>query len=644
MRFSIIQSALIASFCASPFQLLAQTHEDETEAQFREDLISHSEVERIEVKGLRERNSLLIDLEQIQLQQNNSLFELFKGESSINLGGGGASNAKRIYVRGLESSTLNISLDGASQGTNVFQHRGNELGIDPDILKVVQVQTAPDASKPSSLGGSVEMTTKEAADFVKNDESLGAIVKLGYNTNMDSRLGSLSAYSFFNDNFSSVFSVSAINNENYKDGNNDEMLGTAYKDRNYFLKFNANDLGNHNLALSFNRNSNGGDMQWGSAGSDQSPVVDPSLLEGIVSTTTNYVLQHNYSVVRFMYLDTDINYTNISVDRKDQDLEYTNEKIGVTVQNHFVFSTDLSNNEISVGFQLEEEEGTGEFFCSPRNNGSDCAVASYAPTSTQNVALFMQGSTLIHSLGIRYGVRIDDYEFETGFGKATDDTVSPNIGLDYSLNNNSNIHANYGESSRMTGTIPFTWMTNIKVDTTYSSELSVESSRRYELGYNLTQNDAFKSGDFFRLETSVFKTSIRDTIVAKDINCNALTGLCGSGEGGRTLQDIYNSENEFDSEGFVINANYYYESYYASVSYTQINTNSENDDSGLVSGVNEQLAIRRVGGYDSKGIVFNAGMEVIEGLTVDYVLTAVDGIDNEQLVRGGYAVHDVSLK
>jgi len=103
-----------------------------------------------------------VDLNATEQHQANSIFDLFKNNASIDVAGGGSSNAKRIYVRGVESSTLNITLDGAAQGKNIFQHRGNELGINPDILKVVNVKTAPDASKGSALGGSVEMSTKDA--------------------------------------------------------------------------------------------------------------------------------------------------------------------------------------------------------------------------------------------------------------------------------------------------------------------------------------------------------------------------------------------------------------------------------------------------------------------------------------------------
>ena len=87
---------------------------------------------KIEEKTEKKTNSIEIDLEKIEQTQANSLFDLFKKDSSTQVGGA-ASNTQRIYLRGVESSNLNISLDGAKQGKNIFQHRGNELGVNPDF-------------------------------------------------------------------------------------------------------------------------------------------------------------------------------------------------------------------------------------------------------------------------------------------------------------------------------------------------------------------------------------------------------------------------------------------------------------------------------------------------------------------------------
>jgi len=581
-------------------------------------------------------NTMNIDLQKLEQQQSNSIFDLFKDSASIDVAGGGSSNAKRIYVRGVESSTLNISLDGAAQGKNIFQHRGNELGINPDILKVVRVKTAPDASIGGALGGSVQMTTKDAQDFATDGKNAGGIIKAGYSTNTNSKSGSLTAYGVYDKHYGIVASVSGVNNDNYGDGNNQEMLATAYTDRNYLLKFTIADLNNHNLKLSFNQNVNSGDMQWGKTGSDKGLNVDPSLLEEIEATTTKYSLQHNYSSGKLLNLDTNVNFTNILVDRIDANNEYDNDKIGVKVQNHFYVDTESLNNKISVGFEIEDEESTSTQAITRIHATND--PSSYNPTSSISKSLFIQNTTTIDNLDINYGARFDDYELKTGLGKATDSTISPNFGLDYKLDEKSSVYANYGEASRMTGTIPFTWMMSIVDGRIYSENLVAEESTRYEIGYEFKQENLFTTNDTVIFDANIFKTDVENLILPYSDQNKANGSRSWAGEGGAPLSNIYNSDETNTSKGFEIKGSYYLDKYFASLAYSQIDTNTQIEENG------EPLTIRRVAGFDSKKIVLNTGMEIIDGLAVNYTLTAVAGIDNDQTTRGGYSTHDISTQ
>src|SRR5574344_2434564 len=193
-------------------------------------------------------NSINIDLEKVEQSQANSVTEMLKNNSSIEIGGG-AKNAQRIYLRGIESSNLNISLDGAKQGKNMFQHRANEMGINPDLLKVVDVKTSPDASKGGALGGSIEMTTKDAQDFAKNGKNYGAVFKAGYNTNAEQKHGNATAYSVFNDYVGAYLSVSGVNSEDYEDGDKNKEIGSNYHDRDYLFKISMLNAKDNDLRL-----------------------------------------------------------------------------------------------------------------------------------------------------------------------------------------------------------------------------------------------------------------------------------------------------------------------------------------------------------------------------------------------------------
>ncbi|MBE0497032.1 MAG: TonB-dependent receptor [Campylobacterales bacterium] len=597
-------------------------------------------LEEVQVVEQQERktNTIEIDLVAAEQQQADSFFDLFKQNPSTDVGGG-AANAQRIYLRGLESSTANISLDGAKQGKNIFQHRGNELGINPDLLKTVDVKTAPDASKGGALSGAIEMTTKDAQDFTTSAKNSGGFIKSGYSTN--AKHASAMGYHVA-DYFGAYVALSGVNANNYKDGKSNIVYATAYKDRDYFFKFSALGLQDHDLRISLGQNENSGNFQWGKAGSDTG-IHDPNgpnPLEKILSTTTTYSLQHTYNPSTLVNLETKLNFSTIDLERKDNALAYKNETLGVTIQNHFDFATSLAQHRITAGAQWQDEKTKGPY----APHALDAAITKYAPTASQNRALFFQGKTTHEALTLHYGVRFDDYTFETGLGKATNHRFSPNVGVDYAFSENASLYANYGESSRMSGTIPFTWLTSIKKDTTYSSKLKPETSTRYEAGYKYTMQSMFFEGDKVGFDANIFQTKIKDLIVSKDVNCNAITGKCGSGEGGRTLQDVYNSAKVFESKGFEVKVFYAHEAYHASVSYAQIDTNAGNDDTGGNPDVNEQSSIRRVGAYDSKKLTFSGGMELSKTLLVDYTLNVVSGLDEAEIKRGGYTTHDISAK
>ena len=596
----------------------------------------------IEEKKEIETNTMQINMQQVEQSQANSFKEILNNNSSIEIGGG-AINVQRVYLRGIESSNLNISLDGAKQGKNMFQHRSNELGINPDLLKVVDIKTSNDASKSQALGGSIQMSTKDAQDFVKGDKKSGAILKTGYNTNANQKYGSLIAYSVFENNLGAYVSVSGLNSDDYKDANKNKEIATAYKDRDYLFKLSLLDSNNHDLRLTINQNENSGNTRW--RGTEYRPK--PEELEKIVSTTTNYTLNHTYNPNNLVNLNTNLNLTDISLKREepknksnirlDGTREYENRNIGLKVQNHFDFDISSTTNRVSIGADYQKEHGKGSF--EPHN--LDKAVTKYSNLDSENRALFFQNRTTIGSLGFDYGLRYDYYTFETGLGKQSDDTFSPNIGLDYEATQNSLIYANYGKASRMSSIIPFTWALNTKIGSTYSKDLKAEKSNRYELGYKYSKKDTFLSDDYLSFNANIFQTNIKDLIVS-----GAIGG--GSGEGGRTLEDIYNRDDEFKSKGFELKLIYNYDIFSTSFAYTQIDTNAKNmDTNGTI--YNEDQNIRRVGGYDSKKFVFNGGVEIIENLNINYILNAVAKTDvldsnNNEIRRAGYTTHDINLE
>ncbi|WP_025673073.1 TonB-dependent receptor plug domain-containing protein [Salinivibrio socompensis] len=79
--------------------------------------------------------------EQLEARQAQDLEDIFRDTVSMNVGGGVGAGQK-VYLRGIEDTNLNITVDGAAQGGYLFHHQGR-LNIEPELLKRVGVESGP---------------------------------------------------------------------------------------------------------------------------------------------------------------------------------------------------------------------------------------------------------------------------------------------------------------------------------------------------------------------------------------------------------------------------------------------------------------------------------------------------------------------
>lgn len=97
----------------------------------------HDSIETMVVVG--EATNAQIDYKDLEAFQANDLADVFRTTPSISVGGGASGIAQKVYVRGLEDSMVNVTVDGAPQTSTLFHHIGR-VTIDPDLLKQVEVQ------------------------------------------------------------------------------------------------------------------------------------------------------------------------------------------------------------------------------------------------------------------------------------------------------------------------------------------------------------------------------------------------------------------------------------------------------------------------------------------------------------------------
>ncbi len=133
----------------------------------------------------------VVDSEEIERRQPQSLDDLLKDMPGVDAFGVPRNTVKQITIRGLSDERVVMRVDGVRNNFSAG-HRGR-MFIDPDLFKQVDVVRGPGSLLFGSgaVGGAINMRTVDAEDILKQGATVGGRAKVGYQTNNSQRLASL---------------------------------------------------------------------------------------------------------------------------------------------------------------------------------------------------------------------------------------------------------------------------------------------------------------------------------------------------------------------------------------------------------------------------------------------------------------------
>lgn len=193
-------------------------------------------IEVIEVHGRKSDADAIITQDLLDKIQATSLADIFRNQPEVSTGGS-FGIAQKVYIRGIEDTMLNVTIDGALQSGYLFHHQGR-LSLEPELLKQIDVIAgAGDATSGSgALGGALRFETKDPQDLLHVGENFGGIVKLGYYSNNDGLKASATLFGNITDSFSGMVTVAKAKGDNIVDGNGDDALYTETDQEIGFIK------------------------------------------------------------------------------------------------------------------------------------------------------------------------------------------------------------------------------------------------------------------------------------------------------------------------------------------------------------------------------------------------------------------------
>lgn len=471
-------------------------------------------IEKITVVGAT-TNSEITPLE-LENYQANDLEDIFRHTPSVTVGGS-LGIAQKIFVRGMEDSMVNVTVDGAPQTSTLFHHIGR-VAIEPELLQSVEVQAGAGeaTSGTGAVGGAIRFKTKSADNLLRGNEQFGGIAKASYFSN-DGHKESLSLYGKLTDKVGVLASYVNVSRDNMDDGDGKEIPGTAADQTLAFIKVNAELTENQNLTLSYeNRQEEG---EFGKQTNWAPLASDPLFMSWGERETI--VLNHAWYLNSLVNLETTIYRTESSFKRELYTWDAAIETTGFDIRN----SSDLGQHTLTYGVEQKVDKVHSQSYAD--------FGGIFDEEGTVTGVYIQDHWQLTDALLLSFGARYDAYELDHSgieanwiqvdgvwvvetdasgaavttsdeFSTEKQDGVSGNIGFEYSLTESLKLSAGYAQALRGRQVADAFTVGEL----TPNQDLSPEEVDNTELG--LVYNDGT-----WLFEASVYLSVINDVVFDK---------------------------------------------------------------------------------------------------------------------------------
>lgn len=385
---------------------------------------------------------------EIAFTQANDLQDIFRRTPSVAVGGS-IGLAQKIYVRGLEDSLLNVTVDGAPQHGTLFHHIGR-VSIEPELLETVELQTGAGEATAGfgAIGGAIRFRTRDPVDLLSEGRRFGGVAKAGWFSN-DGEKYSLTGAARLVGDLGLMASYVQVDRDEMEDGDGELLRGTAAKQRLGFVKLGGEVAEGHRISVSYERREEEGAFgqrpNW--------PVLAGDLLFPAEAERGTAVANYGYDSAQGWGLEATGYWTKteFTQDRYDRWGLYGAEieTAGFDLRGRF----DIGAHRITAGVEHRRDEVVSAYL-GPASQWAgwawDPSIGRFAEEGTLTGLYVQDHWRPIEALRVSFGARYDDYELEqTTYGDSTaSDGVSFNAGLQYQINPDLAVNIGYAQAFR----------------------------------------------------------------------------------------------------------------------------------------------------------------------------------------------------
>lgn len=481
----------------------------------------------------------IITQDEIEARQASTVAELLDTIPNVSLLNGSTPQGGGISIRGLGSQAglygtdgkVSIVIDGVASGAEEVYRNGGALALEPELFRQVKVTRGPSNSfrySSGAVGGTIELETKDASDFLEGDDHFAFRQKIGYESNGDGLLSTSIVAFKPTDRLEFLAFVGVRDVKNRDDGDGETLDGTEFLQRSQLIKGKYNISNATTLSFSYSHNDiPERDVFYN--------VFDPNI-DSFFGTVDRFT-EDETAYVELAYSSPDNDLINLTarLQYKHEEIEidpitnpydttlleadHETETVSLRFDNTAYFSTGSIAHALSAGIELSERERTSVT--------DDGANASSAPGGTdRSIAFYITDEIeATERLTLTPQIRFESQTLH-GENNGSNDLVIDDVDHDSEALTGA-LSAKYDitDSFSIFGTAAYNENLAILDDLENDFIDQSEKGRTYEAGLSYDGFDVLTSDDALKAKLTYFNSEIWDGTTYSDIDGVEIDGF-----------------------------------------------------------------------------------------------------------------------
>ncbi|MBU2892153.1 TonB-dependent receptor [Colwellia sp. D2M02] len=462
------------------------------------------------------------DLENIQANDIKSALKKVAGVSVAN----GVRYSQKVYVRGVEEHSANVTIDGARQDGQLFHHSGNQM-VDTNMLKRVEVLLGA-SSVLSGYGanvGAIKYETKDPADLLLPEQKFGFTAGASADTATEFRQLNLALYGRATEKLSLLAMANMNESGDIETPDNDPIVSKHSELTSGLIKVVYDFDETQQFDFSAQRYDDGGNRNFSGEKPGAKTLEEHLGYNGYIRDT--YTLNY-YNVSENPLLDLNINvyYNDKQMERegatgdnwyRDSQGKWHKDGTSTTPKRMYHYKTSGLNirntsiiSDIAWTYGIESfkseqsisAKGLAHYTLSDGSQFSEHISFEDGPTATL-MSGYVQAELNFGSVQLIPGLRYDDYSlggtYDTSFSEA-----SPKFIANWQANDDLKLGLSYGRIFKGPG-LPETLM--IQEGMEESPDVEPETGNHYEFNV-LYDLQSLTNIDSFNIFANVYQYNI----------------------------------------------------------------------------------------------------------------------------------------